>query len=293
MIVITGATGNIGSKISADLLSRGHKIRCIARNVGKLDELVGKGAEIAVGSLEDTAFLTKAFSGADAVFAMIPPNYTAPDFRAYQNSIGASIAEAIGQSGVKYIVNLSSQGAHLPDNTGPIKGLRDQEERLNKLRGVNKLHLRPTYFMENLLVNIEMIRNMNILSSAIGGDLKFPMIATKDIAQFTVDRLLKRDFAGTSMRDLLGPSDISMNEVTEIISKKINKPDLKYVKFSYEDTEKALVGMGFSIDVSRLFVEMLKAINERLIMDTPRNIENTTETTFVEFAEIFVRLLTA
>ncbi len=293
MIVITGATGNIGSKISADLLSRGHKIRCIARNAGKLDELVGKGAEIAVGSLEDTAFLTKAFFGADAVFAMIPPNYTAPDFRAYQNSIGASIAEAIGQSGVKYIVNLSSQGAHLPDNTGPIKGLRDQEERLNKLRGVNKLHLRPTYFMENLLVNIEMIRNMNILGSAIGGDLKFPMIATKDIAQFAVDRLLKRDFAGTSMRDLLGPSDISMNGVTEIISKKINKPDLKYVQFSYEDTEKALVGMGFSIDVSRLFVEMLKAINERLIMDTPRNIENTTETTFVEFAEIFVRLLTA
>ena len=293
MIVISGATGNIGSKISAELLSRGHKIRCIARNVGKLDELVGKGAEIAVGSLEDTAFLTKAFSGADAVFAMIPPNYTAPDFRAYQNSIGASIAEAIGQSGVKYIVNLSSQGAHLPDNTGPIKGLRDQEERLNKLRGVNTLHLRPTYFMENLLVNIEMIRNMNILGSAIGGALKFPMIATKDIAQFTADRLLKRDFAGTSMRDLLGPSDISMNEVTEILSKKINKPDLKYVQFSYEDTEKALVGMGFSIDVSRLFVEMLKAINERLIMDTQRNIENTTETTFVEFAEIFVRLLTA
>ena len=51
--------------------------------------------------------------------------------------------------------------------------------------------------------------------------------------------------------------------------------------------------MGFSKDVSGLFVEMLKAINKRLIMDTPRNIENTTETNFVEFAEIFVRMLTA
>jgi uncharacterized protein YbjT (DUF2867 family) len=106
------------------------------RNVGKLDELAGKGTEIADGSLKDAAFLTKAFSGADAVFAMIPPNYTAPDLRAYQKSIGASITEAIGISGVKYIVNLSSQGAHLPEKTGPIKGLRDQEERLNKLRGV-------------------------------------------------------------------------------------------------------------------------------------------------------------
>ena len=129
-IVITGAAGNIGGKIRDDLLSRGQKIRYIVKNVVELDELAGKGTEIADGSFEDAAFPTKAFSGADAVFAMIPPNYTAPDLRAYQNSIGASIAEAIGTFGVKYIVDLSSHGAHLPEKTGPIKGLRDQEERL-------------------------------------------------------------------------------------------------------------------------------------------------------------------
>ena len=157
MIVITGAAGNIGSKISAELLSRGQKIRCIARNVGKLDELVGKGTEIAVGSLEDTAFLTKAFSSADAVFAMIPPNYTAPDFRACQNSIGAAIAEAIGKSGVKYIINLSSQGAHLPEKTGPIKGLRDQEERLNKLKGVNIENTTETTFVEFAEIFVRML----------------------------------------------------------------------------------------------------------------------------------------
>jgi uncharacterized protein YbjT (DUF2867 family) len=291
MIVITGASGNIGSKLGAGLLSRGQKIRCIARNVEKMKDLEGKGAEISAGSLDDAAFLTKAFAGADAVFAMIPPNYTAPDFRAYQNSIGASIAEAIGKSGVEYIVNLSSQGAHLPDKTGPIKGLHDQEEMLNKFMGVNILHLRPTYFMENLLANIEMIKNMNIMGSAIAGDVQLPMIAAKDIAQFAMERLLKRDFSGISVRDLLGQRDISMNETAEVISKKINKPDLKYVQFSYEDTEMTLVGMGFSKDVSGLFIEMIKAINEGLIMDTPRTKENTTETPFEEFAEIFVRLL--
>ncbi len=111
MIIITGASGNIGRKISADLLLREQKIKCIARNIGKLKALSGKGAEIAAGSLDDAAFLTEPFICADAVFAMIPPNYTALDFRTYQNIVGASIAKAIGNSGIKYIVNLSSKGA--------------------------------------------------------------------------------------------------------------------------------------------------------------------------------------
>jgi uncharacterized protein YbjT (DUF2867 family) len=291
MIVVAGASGNIGSKVTANLLSQGERVRCVARSVDKLKEPADKGAEIAACSLEDTAALTKAFSGADSIFAMIPPIYSAPDFRAYQNMIGASIAEAIGKSGAKYIVNLSSQGAHLPDKSGLIKGLHDQEERLNKLPGVNILHMRPTYFMENLLANIDMIKKKNIMGSALRGDLSLPMIATRDIAKFASQRLLKRDFSGISVKDLLGQRDISMNEAAAIIAKKIRKPDLKYVQFSYADTEKALVGMGFSIDMARLFIEMSRAINERLIMDTPRNMENTTETSFEEFAEIFIGFL--
>lgn len=291
MIVITGASGNIGSKITNYLLSHGQKVRCVARRVDKLQEFAIKGAEISACSLDDVASLTKAFSGADTVFVMIPPNYEAPDFRAYQNKIGASISEAVERSGVKYVVNLSSQGAHLPDKTGPIKGLHDQEERLNKLSGVHILHLRPTYFMENLLANIDTIRKMNMMGSALRGDLPLPMIATKDIAGFAAEHLLKKDFSGISVRDLLGQRDISMNEAASIIGKKINRSDLKYAQFSYEDTEKALVGIGTSPDVARLFVEMSKAINERLIMNIPRTAENTTGTSFEEFAEIFIRLL--
>ena len=293
MIVITGASGNIGSKIAANLLSQGQKIRCIARTAEKLKRLEGMGAEIAAGSLDDTAFLTKAFLGADAVFAMIPPNYTAPDFRAYQNRIGALIAEVIEKSAIKYVVNLSSQGADLPGKTGPIKGLHDQEDRLNKLKGVNILHLRPTYFMENLFGNVEMIKKMNIMGSAIRGDMKFPMIATKDIALFASERLLKRDFSGTSVRDLLGQRDLSMNEAAKIIGNRINKPDLKYIQVSYEDTDKALTGMGLSEDMSRLIIEMSRAINERLIMNTPRTKENTTDTSIEDFAEIFIKLIAA
>jgi len=292
MIAITGATGNIGSRITADLLSKGQHVRCIARTVDKLKSFAAKGADITTISLEDTAALSKAFTGVDAVFAMIPPHYQALDFRAFQNTIGASISEAVETSGVKYVVNLSSQGAHLPDKTGPIKGLHDQEQRLNKLKGVNILHMRPTYFMENLLANIDMIKQMNIMGSAFRGDMKIPMIATQDIAQFAAERLLKKDFSGTTVKDLLGQRDVSMNEAAEIIGRKIDKPDLKYVQFSYENTEKALIDMGFSADVSGLFIEMSKAFNQGLI-HTPRLQENTTDTPLEEFAEVFARIFFA
>jgi uncharacterized protein YbjT (DUF2867 family) len=292
MIAITGATGNIGRKITADLLSKGQNVRCIARTADNLKNLAAKGAETAAISLEDTAALAKAFAGADAVFAMIPPHYQAPDFRAYQNAIGASIAAAVETAGIKYVVNLSSQGAHLPEKTGLIKGLHDQEERMNKLKGINILHLRPTYFMENLLANVDMIKQMNIMGSAIQSDMKIPMIATRDIAKFAAERLLKKDFSGMPVKDLLGQRDLSMNEAAEIIGQKIDMPGLRYVQFSYEDTIKALADMGFSADVAGLFIEMSKAFNEGMI-DTPRTRENTTQTPFEEFAVTFAEIFFA
>jgi uncharacterized protein YbjT (DUF2867 family) len=288
MLVITGATGKTGSKLTEMLLEKGHKVRVIGRDAGKLKAFTSKGAEAAVGDVADKAFLTKAFSGAEAVFALIPPNFGVADFRAYQAKIGENIVTAIKDSGVKYVVNLSSQGAHLPDKTGPIKGLHDQEERLNKLKGVNVLHLRPTYFMENLLMNIDMIRKMNIMGSAVRGDVKFAMIATKDIAAYAADRLVKRDFTGKSVADLLGERDLSLNDAAAIIGKKLGKPDLAYVTFPYEDAEKGMVAMGLTADMSRLYIEMSKALNEGLFaVNIPRTKENTTPTAFETFADLF------
>lgn len=292
MIAITGATGNIGSKITTDLLSKGQRVRCIARTADNIKHFADKGAEIEALSLEDTKALAKAFKGVDAVFAMIPPNYQARDFIGFQDDIGESIAKAVETSEVKYVVSLSSQGAHLPDKTGPIKGLHRQEQRLNKLNGINILHLRPTYFMENLLANIDMIKQMNIMGSDFQGEMKMPMIATQDIASFAAERLLKKDFSGMTVKDLLGQRDLSMNEAAEIIGKKIGKPDLRYVQFSYEDTEKALVDMGFSADVAGLFIEMSKAINQGLV-NVPRTRENTTDTPFEAFAEMFAEIFSA
>jgi uncharacterized protein YbjT (DUF2867 family) len=288
MYVITGATGNIGSKIADSLLSRGEKVRVIGRSKEKLQRFVDKGAEAAVGDLNDSAFVTSAFTGATAVFAMIPPEYAARNFRAYQNEIGENLAAAIVTSGVRHVVNLSSQGADLSEGTGPILGLRDQEARLSGLSGVNVLNLRPTYFMENLLMNIPLINQKGIAGSAVRGDQRFAMIATRDIAAYAAERLVGRDFAGSTVQDLLGQRDLSLNEATSIIGRAIGIPDLKYVQFSYDDAANWLVGMGVGKDLSRLFIEMSKALNDGLFaVNRPRTNDNTTPTSFEEFAVTF------
>ena len=120
---ITGATGHIGQGIARILLGRKMSVRAIGRSHDRLQPLIAAGAEALVGTLEDSAFLCRAFDGADAVFAMIPPNPRAQDFRAFQDHVGASIAAAVQKTGVPRVVNLSSQGAHLSGGTGPIAGL--------------------------------------------------------------------------------------------------------------------------------------------------------------------------
>ncbi|MBL0224155.1 MAG: NmrA family NAD(P)-binding protein [Geobacteraceae bacterium] len=291
MYAIIGATGHIGSRVADTLLDKGEKVRVIGRDGARLQQYVSRGAEAAVGDLQDTAFLTGAFRGVDAVFAMIPPNYTAPNFRAYQDVVGISIATAIGTAGVTHVVNLSSQGADLPRGTGPILGLHDQEKRLNALHGVHVLHLRPTYFMENLLANVPLIHEHGFAGSAVRGDLKFAMIATADIAERAAGHLLARDFSGSSIRDLLGQRDLSLKEAFTVIGRRIGILDLAYRQFTYDEFDQTLIGMGMSRDVSRLMIEMSDALNRGLFaVNRPRNADTTTATSIETFAGWFAEV---
>jgi len=291
MYVITGATGNIGSRTADILLAKGEKVRVIGRSAAKLQRFVDRGAEAMVGDLKDGNFVTRAFSGATAVFTMIPPDYTAPDFRAYQNRVSGNLATAISNAEVKYVVNLSSQGAELPEGTGPVLGLRDQEERLNGLEGVNLLHLRPTYFMENLLMNIPLINRMGIAGSAVRGDQKLAMIATRDIAARAAEHLVRRDFTGKRVEDMLGQRDLSLDEAIAVIGRRIGMPDLKYVQFPYKEAEIGMREMGISADVSRLFIEMSRALNDGLFaVGRPRTPDNTSPTSIEEFSETFAHV---
>lgn len=289
IVTVIGATGNIGRALSGELLKGGTTVRVVGRDKNKLAPLVQQGADTRVGSLEDSAFVAGTLRGADAAFLMIPPHYEAPDMRADYRRIGASLIEAVKQSGIERVVVLSSVGAGLSAGTGPILGLHDFENALRGVVGLSAVILRPTYFMENHLGSIALIKHAGINGSAMRPDTRLPMVATRDIAGVAAEILSKPTFNDIAVREVLGPRDYSMQEATAILGAAIGKPDLAYVQFSEDDFKQGLQGAGFSADVAGKFVEMNAAFNAGTIQDTVRrSTSNTTATTLEQFArEVF------
>jgi uncharacterized protein YbjT (DUF2867 family) len=287
MITIIGATGRVGSQIVDRLLAAGKQVRLIARHADKLERFKQKGAEIFVGDSADANFLTEAFKGSEVVLTMIPADFSTADLRTHQDRLGEAQATAIKNSGVKKVVHLSSLGGHTEENTGIISGLARQEKRYNALENVDVLHLRPTYFMENHMSSIGMIKGMGINGGGLASDIPFPMIATNDIAKVASEVLANPDFSGKSVRNLLGPRNYTLNEATAILGKAIGKPDLNYVQFSYDDTKAGMMQMGVSESIVDGYIGMFKGGNEHGIWNAERTSDNTTATTLEEFATTF------
>jgi uncharacterized protein YbjT (DUF2867 family) len=287
-ITVMGATGHTGKKITEALLKAGEKVRALGRSEFKLAELKSVGAEALSGDTNDAAFLTKAFREADAVYTLLPTDPRAPDFRAEQDRQGEAIVKAIRESGVRYVVALSSVGADVSEGTGVIAGLHAQEERLKKIEGINVLLLRPVSFFENFYTSLALIKQEGINGDSVVADLAIPMVATRDIADIAARALKARDWKGVVVRELLGPRDLSYAEATGIIGEKIGKPDLKYVQFSYDDQAQATVQAGLSESFARLYVDMTRAFNEGTIKPR-RTAENTTPTRFEDFASKLAR----
>jgi uncharacterized protein YbjT (DUF2867 family) len=290
MYIITGATGNTGSVVAEKLLARGEKVRVIGRDAKRLERFTQKGAEAFVADATDAGALTKAFSGAKAAYAMIPPNIGAPNVRVYQERVNDALVSAIENNGLKYAVVLSSFGADKPEKTGPVIGLHTLEEKLNEIPGLNALYLRAGYFMENILPQVGVIKSFGDMAGPVKEDLPLPMIATRDIGAVAADALLKLDFEGKRPRELQGAGDVSYVEVARIVGAAIGKPDLTYKQMPAEQLKPALLHMGMSSSMAGLLLEMADALNLGYMrMLEPRSPQNTTPTSLETFvSEVFV-----
>jgi uncharacterized protein YbjT (DUF2867 family) len=289
MIVITGATGNTGKPATEALLAKGEKVRVIGRDASKLQPFVQKGAEAFVGTVEDAAFLRKAFQGATAAYLLIPPDLQTNDLRGYQERVVADYAAAIAEATVPYVVTLSSVGADLTEKSGPILGLHNLEVKLNAIKGLNVLHLRPAGFMENLFMSVQPLRTMGMLPGPLPADEPHAMIAGRDIGAYAAERLHARDFSGSSVQELHGQRDVTMKEVAAVVGNAIGKPKLGYMQVPFLMLEPAMVQTGLPKSTVALMIEMWKSMNSgALKFHEPRNAKNTTPTPIETFiAEVF------
>jgi Predicted nucleoside-diphosphate-sugar epimerases len=286
MFVITGATGNTGKVVAERLLKKGQQVRVIGRNAGRLQALADQGAEPFVCNVTDTEALTTAFKGAKAVYAMIPPEVTAANFLAYQNSVSDSLATAIANARVKHAVVLSSIGADKSEKTGPVVGLHLMEKKLNGIAGLNVLHLRAAYFMENTFGQIGTIQAIGKAAGPLRGDRQIPMIATQDIGAAAADALLGLSFTGQQTRELLGERDLSMDEATRVIGTAMGKPDLSYIHLPHEQIRPFLLQMGMSASAADVVLELADALNSGHIRALEqRSDSNTTPTSYETFVK--------
>jgi uncharacterized protein YbjT (DUF2867 family) len=257
---ITGSLGHISQPIVTALVKAGHEVTVITSNQQRVKDIETLGAKAAVGSIEDTAFLTKAFSGADVVYTMVPPKSDAADWKAYIGQIGKNYAEAIKNNHIQYVVNLSSVGAHLPDGCGPVSGLYRVEAALNAVQDTHIKHLRPVYFYYNLFSNIGLIKNMGIAGSNFGFDKKeFAIADPGDIAAVAIEALLHPNYSGHSVQ-YIASDEVSTVDIAAAIGKAINHPDLKWVRFTDEQALQGALQAGLPEELAKNYTEMGHAI---------------------------------
>ncbi len=258
-IVVAGSLGHIGKPLTEELVQQGHAVTVISSQPGKQEVIAGLGATAAIGSLEDAPFLADTVAGADAVFAMVPPNFTEPDQVAYYRRIGGHYAQAIRQAGVKRVVNLSSYGAHLDKGTGFILGAHHMEGILNELPGVAVTHLRAAYFYYNLYGFVDMVKQTGFIGSNYGGTDKLIMVDPTDIATVAAEELITAA-TGQNVRYVVS-DDQTAAEAAQVLGAAIGMPDLQWVTFTDEQTQGALEGRGMPTQTAVNFVQLGGAIH--------------------------------
>jgi uncharacterized protein YbjT (DUF2867 family) len=160
------------------------------------------------------------------------------------------------------------------------------EEKLKQIPQLSALFLRPAYFMENFMMMIPLVQAMGFFAGGIRGDLKMPMIATRDIGGYAADRLAALDFDGFSTREMLGQRDVSHDEAAAAIGAAIGKPKLAYQKFPAFLVEQGIKQLGVPKKTASLMTEMHEAGNEGLLNpQEPRCEQNTTPTSVETFAQ--------
>ncbi|KOS07410.1 NAD-dependent dehydratase [Flavobacterium akiainvivens] len=262
-ITVSGSLGNIGHHLVNTLVQSGNQVTVISSSEGRRAAIEALGATAAIGSVSDAGFLKDAFTGADAVFAMTPPNMGGTSIIKNTAAAGHAYAEAIKQTGVKRVVMLSSIGADVAQGTGPIAGLYPIEQEYSTLEGVNVTFLRAGFFYNNFYNDIPLIKNAGITGANYPGDALIPLVSPADIAAAAAEELVQQG-SGKNVRYII--SDVrTPNEVAQVFGAAIGKPELPWVEFTDEQYLGGMTGAGVPEEIAGLYTEMGTAFRSGVI----------------------------
>ncbi len=292
MIVITAPTGNIGHLVVEGLLAVGASMRLIVRDASKLSGSVRDQVEVVEGSHGDAEVVDRAFEDADALFWLPPPSlfWSAPDissrtFEQVYLDFTCPAADAIRRHGVKRVVAVTSlgRGTEWQDKAGMVTASLRMDDML-MASGAAFRGLAMPSFMDNVLHQAATIRDNGMMSGTIDPDKKMPTTATRDIGAVAVSLLADDTWTGQKDRPVLGPEDLSFNDMALIISDVLGR-EVRYRQISFEAQEEQLLGRGIPRSFAQGYVNMLRAKNEGIDNIVKRTAETSTPTTFRQWCE--------
>ena len=260
--IITGSLGHISLPVVKNLVDAGHEVTVISSNESKKAEIESLRAHAAIGSVHDADFLKNTFAGSDAVYLMVPSDFSVTDYPKFQREIGDRYVEAVSAAKIKNVVLLSSIGAHMKTGAGPIDGLAYLEDKLRAVKNLNVNALRPSYFFYNLYSQAGLIKNAGITGSNFGDtDEKLVLTYTGDIAKVVTAELLALSFTGFNIT-YIASDERHPNEIAEVLGAAVNKAGTPWITFTDEQSTQGMLVAGLNPVFAKLYTDMGKAIRE-------------------------------
>ncbi|WP_405427410.1 NAD(P)H-binding protein [Streptomyces erythrochromogenes] len=285
MIVITAPTGNIGSHLLPLLLeseparARDEEVRVVVRDPARLPDAVRDRVEVVTGSHGDAVVVDRAFDGADAVFWLVPPDGSLTPEAAYCGFTRPA-AKALAAHGVGHVVGVSALGRGTP--VAHRAGLVTASLAMDDLiagTGVAYRALAAPSFFENLLEEVDTIRGAGVFTDAVDAGLKAPRVAVADLAAVAADLLLDRSWSGHGSVPVLGPEDLSPDDLARIMTRRLGRP-VRYARQSLDELHRDLLGFRLDAAFAQGVVDMKRAKNEGLDAGVTRTPATGSPTTF-------------
>ena len=280
MIVVTT---HIGRRLLEMLAASEQDLRVIVRDASKLPASLSGRLQVVEGSHGDAAVVDQAFAGADAVFWLVPPNFQAPSLDQAYVGFSKPAAKAIRQHGVKRVVVVSAIGRGWPTDTGYISASLAMDDLIESSDVACRVLTMPG-FMDNMLRQVQPIKSQGIFFGPIDPDRKDPYCATRDIAAVAAKLLLDSSWTGQADVPVLGPEDLSCNDMAAVLTEVLGKP-VRYQQITFGALKSQLTERGASEAMAQGMIDMMVAKNQGLDHVVQRTPESTTPTTFRQWCE--------
>lgn len=276
-ILVTGATGNIGSILVEKLATANVPARALVRSHGKAEGIEKLGLEAVIGDLDKPETLQPALEGIEKVFLL-----SSPDPR--QAELQSNLIQAAKSAGVSHIVKLSAIGVGGELDSITLGRLHRETEKEIESSGINYTHLRPNGFMQNAFTFAGMIKSQGTFYAPLG-DAKVSYVDARDVASVAFTALTEDGHEGKAY-EITGPESLSYDDVARELSLALGR-EVKYVNVPIAAARGAMLGMGMSEWLANALVELFNHYRDgkaARVTDTVREVTGREPITFSQFA---------